>query len=148
MENKPIHQHAESGVPVEKYDASHCAQCGTTNIEKVTLSLMDQLIRSHAELSAALRWAGRQMLRFERHDHHSLERVRGPLRRAENVRRTLSIPNELPEDPSDINDPPADTQAVYSDGNLHVDGPPNKILQSKGRLSRSHDRRVLRFPAI
>ena len=78
--------------PVEA--APPCPYCGTTRSEKFALSLMDQLYQSHAELSTALRLAGRQMLRFELQGHESLERIRKVLRRADNIREALESSEE------------------------------------------------------
>ncbi len=78
--------------PVEA--APPCPYCGTTRSEKFALSLMDQLFQSHAELSTALRLAGRQMLRFELQGHESLERIRKVLRRADNIREALESSDE------------------------------------------------------
>jgi hypothetical protein len=78
--------------PVEA--APPCPYCGTTHSEKFALSLVDQLYHSHAELSASLRLAGRQMLRFELQGHESLERIRKVLRRADNIREALDSSDE------------------------------------------------------
>jgi hypothetical protein len=78
--------------PVEA--APPCPYCGTTHREKFALSLMDQVYQSHAELSTALRLAGRQMLRFELQGHESLERIRNVLRRADNIREALESSDE------------------------------------------------------
>ena len=76
--------------------APPCPYCGTTHSAKYALSLMDQLFQSHAELSAVLRLAGRQMLRFEMQGHESLERIRKVLRRADNIREALESSDEPP----------------------------------------------------
>src|ERR1700727_1785394 len=76
--------------------APPCPYCGTTHSAKYALSLMDQLFQSHAELSAVLRLAGRQMLRFEMQGHESLGRIRKALRRADNIREALESSDEPP----------------------------------------------------
>jgi hypothetical protein len=76
--------------------APPCPYCGTTHNEKFALSLLDQLFQSHAELSAVLRLAGRQMLRFEMQGHESLERIRKALKRADNIREALENCDEPP----------------------------------------------------
>lgn len=145
MENKPSNLCEESGVLVEKDNrASHCLHCGTTRLESLDLSpLIDQLVRSHAELSAALRWTGRQMLRFEHHDHHSLEKIRGTLRRAANIRRTLSISANSPQDLKQTEELPVNAQPVVSQSS---DQQPIKSVQRKNHLSRPNAFRVIKFP--
>ena len=144
MENKPSNLCEESGVLVEKdSQASHCVHCGTTKLDNLDLSLIDQLVRSHAELSAALRWTGRQMLRFEHHDHHSLEKIRGTLRRAENIRRTLNISADSPQDLQQTEESPANAQPVISQ---YSDQRALQSVQRKNRLSRSNSFGVIKFP--
>jgi hypothetical protein len=65
---------------------------------------MDQLLRSHAELCATLRLAGRQMLQFEKQGDESLDRIRKVLRRADNVRKALPSPGEVPDGPTSVQD--------------------------------------------
>jgi hypothetical protein len=145
MENKPSNLCEESGGLVEKdSQAPHCAHCGATKIENVDLLLIDQLVRSHAELSSALRWTGRQILRFEHHDHHWLEKIRGMLRRAENIRKTLNIPGDLPQDPKQAEELPLNAQAAPSQ---HRDQRDPESTQTKNRFSRPHSLRVIKFPA-
>ena len=145
MANKPSNLCEESGVLGEKDNrASHCVHCGTTRLESLDLSsLIDQLVRSHAELSAALRWTGRQMLRFEHRDHHSLEKLRGTLRRAANIRRTLNISAASPRDLQQTEDSPANAQPVISQ---YSDQRTLKSVQRKNRLSRSSSFGVIKFP--
>jgi hypothetical protein len=145
MENKPSNLYQESGVLAEKDNqASNCVHCGTTNLENPDLSLIDQLVRSHAELSAALRWTGRQMLRFEHHDHDALEKIRETLRRAENIRRTLSTSADSPPDLKPTEESRVNPQAVVSQCS---DQRNFKSTQRKTRLSRAHSLRVIKFPA-
>lgn len=142
MESKPSKLCEVSGVLIEKdSQASHCVHCGTAKLENLDLSLIDQLFRSHAELSAALRWTGRQMLRFEHHDHHSLEKLRGALRRAENIRRTLNISADSPQDQKQTEESPASAQPVVSE---YSDQP--ALKKRKSRLSRSNSFGVIKFP--
>jgi hypothetical protein len=75
----------------------HCPYCGTVSGDNSTLSLMDQLSRSHAELCATLRLVGRQMLPFEKQADGSLEKVREVLKRADNIRKALQSPDGLPD---------------------------------------------------
>jgi hypothetical protein len=145
MENKPSNLCEESGVLVEKDNrGSHCLHCGTTTFASLDLSpLIDQLVRSHAELSAALRWTGRQMLRFEHHDHHSLEKIRGTLRRAANIRKTLSIPANSPQDLNQTEELPVNPQPLVSQ---YSEQQALKSVQRKNRLSRPNAFRVIKFP--
>jgi hypothetical protein len=144
MESKPSNLCEVSGVLVDKdSQASHCMHCGTAKLENLDLSLIDQLFRSHAELSAALRWTGRQMLRFEHHDHHSLENIRGTLRRAENIRRTLNRSADSPQDLKQTEESQANTQPVVSE---YSDQRDLKSVQRKSRLSRSNSFGVIKFP--
>lgn len=75
----------------------HCPYCGTVNANKTALSLVDQLSRSHAELCAALRLVGRQLLRFENQADGSLEKVREVLKRADHIRKALQSPDGSPD---------------------------------------------------
>lgn len=145
MENKPSNLCEESGVLDEKANGvSHCLHCGTTRLESLDLSpLIDQLVRSHAELSAALRWTGRQMLRFDHHDHHSLEKIRGALRRAANIRRTLSISANSPQDLRQTEELPANAQPAVSQ---YSDQQALKSVQKTKGLSRPNSFRVIKFP--
>ena len=59
---------------------------------KLPCPMMDQLFRSHTELCATLRLAGRQMLQFEQQADESLERIRKVLKRADNIRKALENP--------------------------------------------------------
>ena len=59
--------------------------------------LIDQLLQSHAELSAALRLAGRQILRYAPKDDAALERIRKVLKRADRVRQAIAGPADLEE---------------------------------------------------
>lgn len=80
----------------------NCPYCGTPEGEKAALPLIDQLLRSHAELCATLRVAGRQILRFEQPSDESLEKVREVLKRAENIRKVLQTRGALPEIPAEV----------------------------------------------
>jgi hypothetical protein len=94
-------------------------------------------------LSAALRWTGRQMLRFEHHDHDALEKIRETLRRAENIRRTLSTSADSPQDLKQTEESRVNAQAVVSQCS---DQEAFKSTQRKTGLSRAHPLRVIKFP--
>jgi hypothetical protein len=127
----------------------HCPYCGTMNSEKTVLSLMDQLLRSHAELSSTLRLAGRQMLQFEKRGDESLERIRKVLRRADNVRKLLPGTDELPEA---LKNAEADHLVMAAPGPA-AEYSPDQIAnqarknQNKARLTRPRSSRIIRFPA-
>jgi hypothetical protein len=74
----------------------HCPHCGLTRSEESVPILLDQLFQSHTELCTMLRSAARQMLRFEKQDDGSLEKIRKVLKRADQVRQLLRGPDELP----------------------------------------------------
>jgi hypothetical protein len=83
------------------------------------------------------------MLRFEHHDHHSLEKIRGTLRRAENIRRTLNISADSPQDLQQTEESPANAQPVISQ---YSDQRALQSVQRKNRLSRSNSFGVIKFP--
>jgi hypothetical protein len=90
MVKKPSKRHKQiEAVTGPGEHAPQCPYCATTRTDKFALSLLEQLFQSHAELSAVLRLAGRQMLRFEMQGHESLERIRKALKRADNIRDAL-----------------------------------------------------------
>jgi len=126
---------------------SHCPFCGTINLEKSALSLTDQLFRSHAELCTALRLAGRLLLAFEKQDHQSLQKIREVLKRADNIRKSLGIADEMPEAPRNtyefVADPPT---PEYDDDQAMQDGPIRKRTQRRTRLTRPYPLRILKFP--
>jgi len=129
-----------------------CPYCGTANSEKSALSDMDQLVRSHTELCAALRLAGRQMLRFETQGDGSLERIRKVLKRADNIRKVLEIPDESREAVKNLRnieeivvEAPAPA-AERSPDQVVDDGSNRKSVQRRTRLTRPHSLRVVRFP--
>jgi hypothetical protein len=98
------------------------------------------LLRSHAELCAALRLAGRQILRLEG-DKESLNRIRVALKNAEQLRkswRTVDQP-EAPAAaaPEELNSEPV----VAAAGELPT---PSRVRAA--RLSRPRLYRVLTFP--
>ena len=119
------------------------------NNEKTVLSLMDQLLRSHAELSSTLRLAGRQMLQFEKRGDESLERIRKVLRRADNVRKLLPGTDELPEA---LKNPDADHMVMAASTPASEYSPDQvaneeiRKTQTKTRLSRPRSSRLIRFP--
>jgi hypothetical protein len=103
MAKRPSKVRQQSRVVAEPGEARlQCPYCGTVDGEKSALSLLDQLLQSHSELSARLRLAGRQMLRFENQGGGSLEKVREALKRADNIRKTLHHLEGLPRAPKNI----------------------------------------------
>jgi len=123
-----------------------CPLCGTTNAEKSVLSAFGDLVHSHAELRAAVRSVGRQMLHFAKHDGESLERLRIVLKRADNIRRTLRLPDDYQELPMKINRPvmpeaPSQAEPAMDDTASH------KRVQRK-RMSQPRSLRVIRFPVV
>ena len=112
---------------------------------------MDQLFRSHAELSAALRLAGRQILQFEQHGDESLERIRKVLRRAENVRKMLQSPNESPEGLKNVEQDKLEADAPapapeHSPDKAVNEAPSRKSVQSRTHRARSLTLRIIKFP--
>jgi hypothetical protein len=132
--------------PVEAVPPCPC--CGITPGEKFALSLMDQLYESHAELSAALRLAGRQMLRFELHGHESLEKIRKVLRRADNIREALESSDEAllaakPQFELKVNAP---TLVEYSGEQILSAGPIRKSTQRRKEPIGPQLQRIFRIP--
>ena len=128
-----------------------CPYCGTIDSEKSALSLMDQLFRSHAELSAALRLAGRQILQFEQHGDESLERIRKVLRRAENVRKMLQSPNESPEGLKNVEQDKLEADAPapapeHSPDKAVNEAQVRKSVRRKPVHPRQRSLRIIRFP--
>ncbi len=113
---------------------------------------MDQLFRSHTELCAALRLAGRQMLRLEQQGDGSLERIRKALKRADNVRKMLEIPDESRAaiknlkniDEIVVEAPPSAAECSPDQG--IENSPMRKNVQKRTRLTRPNSLRVVRFP--
>jgi hypothetical protein len=151
MGKKPSKRRKQSLEVTQPGDAApQCPYCGTTNVEKSALSLLDSLFQSNVELCAALRSVGRQMLRVERQDDQSLERIRGVLKRADNIRQALTSSDELPEALKTAYDPVVDAPtpaSEYSSGQAVNDAP--AVQQSaprRKRLIRPYSQRILRFP--
>jgi hypothetical protein len=117
----------------------NCPYCGTPEGEKAALPIIDQLLRSHAELCAALRVAGRQILRFEQPGDESLEKVREVLKRAENIRKVLETRGALPEIP-------AEAASELSAEPAMSDPPMRKPAPNKAHLDRPVSLRLIRFP--
>ena len=122
----------------------NCPYCGTPEGEKAALPLIDQLLRSHAELCATLRLAGRQILRFEQPGDESLEKVREVLKRAENIRKVLETRGALPEITADLASElitePAMTDPAMTDPAM------GKPAPTKTHLNRPVSLRLIRFP--
>ena len=150
METKLSHA-LESQGHVENDDLTlHCQHCGAASAETPALSLLDQIVRSHAELSTVLRWAGRQILRFEHPDHQALEKMRDTLKRAENIRRTLSVSADFAQDMKRVKHPlAADETAVAPTevGQATDDEPVQEAMPKRTRLTRPRSLQILRFPA-
>lgn len=128
-----------------------CPYCGTGISEKSALSLLDQLLRSHAELCVTLRSAGRQMLQHEKQSDGSLERIRHALKRAENIRKALPSRegDELPVAPKDADDLVGDALRLASDLNPDqalTGGTIRKNAPQRAHLNRPRSLRVIRFP--
>jgi hypothetical protein len=105
---------------------------------------LENLVQSNLELCTALRLIGRQMLRYEKQDGESLNRVRKVLKRAENIRRTLRVPNEsLETEKSETN---ADSPSEYIPEQEVNEAAVGKDVQRKGRLVRPRSLRLLKFP--
>lgn len=127
--------------------APQCPYCGTHS-DKFALSLMDQLFQSHAELSAVLRLAGRQMLRFEMQGHESLERIRKVLKRADNIRQVLESSDEpaqpgKPQYELRVNAP---TQVSEYGSEQILTGPIRKSPQRRKHPISPHPQRIFRIP--
>jgi hypothetical protein len=107
----------------------------------VDLSLTENLLRSHAELCAALRLAGRQILRLKG-DQESLNRIRQALKNAETLRSMWKNPERteavIPASPAETGTEPVATEASQA---------ANPDRKRPGRLTRPHPHRVLRFPS-
>jgi hypothetical protein len=147
MSNNPSNLREEDLVIAQVGEPAPCPCCGITDLEKLGLSLMDQVLRSHAELRKALRLAGRLVLRSERQDHHSLEQIRGALKRAENISKSLNIRDDLPEDHMEKLFLAAPTVAeVTTDRAVNV-GLVKKSVPKRTRLTRPHSLRIIKSPA-
>ena len=109
--------------------------------EPVDSSLAENLLQSHAELCAALRLAGRQILRLKG-DQESLNRIRQALKNAETLRRMLKNPERTEADIPALS-AEASIEPVV-DAATQVANPDRK---RPGRLTRPHPHRVLRFPS-
>ena len=133
---------AEAGEPTLP-----CPSCGITDRDKLGLSLMDQVLRSHTELRTALRLAGRLVLRFERQDHQSLEHIRRALKRAENIGKSLSVRDDAEEQNrleklfAAAHAPPS----VPADGSSD-NGLATEIVRKRPRLTRPHSLRIIKGP--
>jgi hypothetical protein len=113
---------------------------------------MDQLVLSHTELCAALRLAGRQMLRFSTQRDGSLERIRKVLKRADNLRKVLEIPDESREALQNLKnideiavEGPTSAAECNPDQGL-ADSAIRNSVQRRSRLTRPNSMRVVRFP--
>jgi hypothetical protein len=128
---------------------AHCPYCGSINSEKSALSLMDQLFRSHAELCATLRSAGRRLLQFEQQGDESLDSIRKVLRRAENVRKVMQSRGEMPDAPKDTEEDKLVAETPLPDSNCSPDKVMNEVPVGKSvrqKLPRQRSLRLIRFP--
>jgi hypothetical protein len=150
MGDKPSKRRKQSQVVTQPGEPlPRCPSCGITDSERSALSLMDQLFRSHVELCAALRSAGRQILRLENQDDQSLRKVRGVLKRADNIRRALIDPNDLPEALNNTYELVVDATTRVDENGIDQaknDAPIRKSAQRRSRLIRPHSLRIVRFP--
>jgi hypothetical protein len=120
-----------------------CPLCGTSNAEKSALSSFCDLVHSHTELCAALRSVGRQMLQLPKQDGQSLERMRIVLKRADNIRQTLQLPDEYLEPPKRI-----DPLLVSSPSEQAISDAPIRKSVQKRRMSRPRSLRIVKFPSL
>jgi hypothetical protein len=127
-----------------------CPHCGVTNGQITTSALGDQLLQSHAELCAHLRFIGRQMLRFERQTDGSLDRVRQALRRAENIRKALESSVVAPVmtnvNPDELL---LTAPAPGSEISANQSGPEpsfRKTSPKRARLNKPRSLRLIKFP--
>ena len=121
-----------------------CSNCGTVNGAESAFSFMDQLLRSHAELCQALRLTGRQMLRFEKQDDESLERIRQVLKRADNMRKMLQNPDEST---GALNAMAQNQLIMDAPRQTLKDSPVHGSAKRRSRLTRPRSPRIIRFPA-
>ena len=125
---------------------SDCPYCGTTKAEKFNLAMFDDLLQSQSELCTALRLTGRLMLQFEKQAGQSLDKIRKVLKRAESVRRTITLLKE----PRQITDGRWDS--VYqsaekgSPDNVLSQGAQRKGINKKNRPAAPSLPAVLSFP--
>jgi hypothetical protein len=129
--------------------APPCPYCGTTHSAKYALSLKDQLFQSHAELSAVLRLAGRQMLRFEMQGHESLERIRKALRRADNIREALESSDQPPnaaKTPYELRVCPPTQVSTHGSEQILSAAPIRKTPQRKKRPVGPQPQVIFRIP--
>jgi hypothetical protein len=95
-------EHEPSELAIDPGSPEVCIYCGITNTEDLASSVVDQLVRSHAELRTALRLAGRQILRLQRQDQSLLEKIRDTLKRADNIVKTFGVPQDLQEEQKNV----------------------------------------------
>jgi hypothetical protein len=136
---------------VENDDVTlHCQNCGATSTGNSALSLLDQIVRSHTELSTVLRWAGRQISRFEDPDHQALEKIRETLKRADNIRRTLRVPADFAQDKKQVKYPLAADATVVGPTEvcpaMHGEAV-QQAMPKRTRLTRPRSLQILKFPA-
>jgi len=146
MDKRPFKGRGQT-MSTQTADTSlRCPQCGTTNGEKFTLSMLDALLKSHAELCTTLRQVGRHLLSFEDRGGQTLDKIRTVLKRAENVRKTLAVPNEKQENMDEMLSAPA-AKALEPSVDSASEVPMRKSAQGKGRVTRPRSMGILRFPA-
>ena len=125
---------------------SRCPYCGTTQDERSTLSILENLVQSQAELCLVLRLAGRQLLPFAKQDDQTLERIRKALKRAENIRKTVGSPEEPQRDADELSAATETPASGYIPDLPLDDAPIRKSAQKKSRLTRPYSLAVLKFP--
>jgi len=142
MGKKPSKRRKQSLVVAQPAaESPHCPFCGIANREKSAVALMQGFFQSHAELCVALRSAGRQMLRFERQEDQSLEKIRRVLKRADTIRKALRMPDELPETLKSL-----DELLVVAPAPVSEYIPKSTDAQRKTRPPRRHPQPILKFP--
>jgi hypothetical protein len=148
MGKKSSTRHRQTQAVAQPHEAqsreapSGCPQGGTNNGESALL-LMDQLFRSHAELFSTLRFAGRELLQFEKQGSESLERIRQVLRRADHIRQMIQSRDENTEA---LNDAAAPVRPAAEQGAAENTGPTRKKARSRARSTGSGTLRIIRFP--
>jgi hypothetical protein len=120
---------------VNSPEAAHDRPCD----EPADSATFENLLRSHSELCAILRLAGRQILRLGG-DDESLERIRQTLKSAETLRRAWKNPDQTATDLPSVPGMLGSEHASAASEARNTDHP------RTGRLSRPHAHRVLRFP--
>lgn len=147
---------AKRSQPVREKAFPVCPYCGMGKAPKFTAPVPTaKLIHSHAELSKALRVAGREMLQFQDENSHSLVRIREVLKAAESVREELKNAYRSPKGngssktrkPPQAADPGESPEIAYSEhGEQALNQAHEGSSPEKRRFTRPNSYRVLKFP--